>query len=47
MIGGRLDGFVLADELAMKNAPQIARFEVNVLSYPKVPAVGQGDKVAE
>ena len=47
MIGDRLHIFVFANEPAMKNAPQIASFEVNVLSQPEVPFVGQVDKVAE
>ena len=48
MIGGRLYVFVFAHESAMKNAPQIASFEVNVLPQPaKVPSVGQVEKVVE
>ena len=47
MIGGRLHVFVFADESAIKNAPQSASVEVNVLSQPEVPSVGHVDKVAE
>ena len=48
MIGGRLHVFVFAHELAMKNAPQIASIEGNVLSQPaEVLSVGYDDKVAE
>ena len=42
MIGGRSHVFKFVHALAMKNAPQIASFEENVLSQPvEVPSVGQ------